>query len=75
VVILRARQGLLGVKPDPSLGWNEYLSSSPEVKVVAGDHESILFGPRSAGVARILMDCLGEAYLQASTPEVGRKNN
>jgi amino acid adenylation domain-containing protein len=75
VVILRARQGLLGVKPDPSLGWKEYLSSPAEIKVVAGDHESILFGPRSFEVARILKDCLGKAYQQAPSSEVGRKNN
>jgi amino acid adenylation domain-containing protein len=75
VVILRARQGLLGVHPDPTLGWSKYLSSSPEVKVVSGDHESILFGPRTASVARILKDCLGQATLLTSTPEVSRKNN
>ena len=75
VVILRASQGLLGVKPDPTLGWKNYLTSPPEVKVVAGDHKSILFGPRTTGVARILKECLGLAYPQTSTPDVDRKNN
>jgi amino acid adenylation domain-containing protein len=75
VVLLRARQGLLGVNPNPTLGWNNYLSSPPEIKVIAGDHESILFGPRTARVARILNNCLEQATLRTSTSEGGRKNN
>ena len=71
VVLLRARQGLLGVQKNTTLGWDDYLPAPPEVKVIAGDHESILFGPRVQTVAAILEDCLKQAYPQSSTPGSG----
>jgi thioesterase domain-containing protein len=40
------------------MGWGGYLKSPPEVQVVPGEHESILFGPRIAKVAGILKNLL-----------------
>jgi acyl-coenzyme A synthetase/AMP-(fatty) acid ligase/thioesterase domain-containing protein/acyl carrier protein len=62
VVLLRARQGIMGVRHNASLGWDSYLSPPPEVQVIPGDHEAILFGPRLPKVAAILKDCLQRAY-------------
>ena len=58
VVLLRAKQRLPGVRWDPTMGWGGYLKSPPEVQVVPGEHESILFGPRIAKVAGILKNLL-----------------
>jgi thioesterase domain-containing protein len=58
VVLLRAKQRIPGVRWDPSMGWGNCLQSPPEVQVVPGEHESILFGPRIAKVAGILKKIL-----------------
>jgi thioesterase domain-containing protein len=62
VILLRARQGLLGARDDPTLGWSTWLKRPVEVQQVPGDHESILFGPRIPGVAAIL-----NGYLERAT--------
>lgn len=54
VILLRARQGLLGAHDDPTLGWSTWLQRPVEVQQVPGDHESILFGPRIHRVAAII---------------------
>jgi thioesterase domain-containing protein/acyl carrier protein len=70
VVLLRAKQKLPGVEWDPTLGWGELLLSDLDVKVVAGEHESILFGPRIPKVASLLNDILEGAYQVQSGFEV-----
>ncbi|MGZ6346703.1 MAG: thioesterase domain-containing protein, partial [Anaerolineales bacterium] len=58
VILLRAKQRLPGVRWDPSMGWGNCLQTPPEVQVVPGEHESILFGPRIVKVAGILKNFL-----------------
>jgi amino acid adenylation domain-containing protein len=61
VLLLRARQEVLGVYHNPTLGWGTWLHYPLHVQVLPGDHESILFGPRLHVVAGILKDYLGRA--------------
>ncbi|MGZ6346396.1 MAG: condensation domain-containing protein, partial [Anaerolineales bacterium] len=61
VLLLRARQEVLGVHRNPTLGWGTWLHYPIQVQVVPGDHESILFGPRLHVVAGILNDSLKRA--------------
>jgi thioesterase domain-containing protein len=61
VLLLRARQEVMGVYRNPTLGWGAWLHYPLHVQVVPGDHESILFGPRLHVVAGILKDYLGRA--------------
>lgn len=61
VLLLRARQEVLGVYRNPTLGWGTWLHYPLYVQVVPGDHESILFGPRLQVVASILNDSLSRA--------------
>ncbi len=61
VLLVRARKSLLGIHRDPMMGWGEVFSNNFEVCMVPGDHEAILFGPRSKYVADKL-----NSYLSAS---------
>jgi thioesterase domain-containing protein len=61
VLLIRARKGLLGIHRDPMMGWGEVLSEDFQVCMVPGDHEAILFGPRSKYVADRLNDYLASA--------------
>jgi thioesterase domain-containing protein len=54
VLLIRANKGLLGVEYDPKLGWGETFTGNFEICTVPGDHEAILFGPRSQHVAEQL---------------------
>jgi amino acid adenylation domain-containing protein len=58
ITLIRASQGLLGVKPDHSLGWDKWCHGKLQVIITPGDHEAILFGPRLPVVAKILQRCL-----------------
>jgi aspartate racemase len=51
VLLVRAEKGFLGIRRDPMMGWGEVFSSDFEVCMVPGDHEAMLFGPRSKYVA------------------------
>jgi aspartate racemase len=60
ITLIRASQGLLGVHPDHSLGWEKWCLGKLQVITTPGDHEAILFGPRLPVVAGILQSCLDE---------------
>ncbi|NIM96109.1 MAG: amino acid adenylation domain-containing protein [Anaerolineales bacterium] len=57
-VLIRAEKGLLGVKHDPTMGWEGILTGEFDVCLVPGDHESILFGPRIAQMGKLLQPYL-----------------
>jgi thioesterase domain-containing protein/acyl carrier protein len=65
VSLIRASKGMLGVREDPSMGWSETLTGEFEVIFVPGDHESILFGPRSQFVGQKLRSCIASASNRA----------
>lgn len=58
ITLIRASQGLLGVRSDHSLGWDKWCRGKLQVIITPGDHEAILFGPRLPVVAKILQHCL-----------------
>jgi len=61
VVLFRAQKSLLGVQQDPSIGWGEIIQDL-EVCYLPGDHEALLFGPRSRAVAEKITEVLERAY-------------
>jgi amino acid adenylation domain-containing protein len=61
VLLIRAEKGLLGVEYDPSMGWGQTFTGNFETCFVPGDHEAILFGPRSKYVAERLNSFLSAA--------------
>lgn len=65
VLLVRARKSLLGIHRDPMMGWREIFSNDFEVCMVPGDHEAILFGPRSKFVAEKL-----NSYIDSSFPSL-----
>jgi amino acid adenylation domain-containing protein len=58
ITIVRAEKQLLGVRPDPYLGWGDLVSGNVELIEVPGYHDSILFGPRVATLAEHLRNSL-----------------
>jgi len=61
VLLIRAKKGLLGIHPYPKLGWGKIFTGDFEICIVPGDHEAILFGPRSRYVAHKLNTFLDSA--------------
>jgi amino acid adenylation domain-containing protein len=61
VLLVRAEKGFLGIRRDPMMGWGEVFSSDLEVCMVPGDHEAMLFGPRSKYVAERLTSYLASS--------------
>ena len=48
---------------DPTYGWGEFARGGVTVKIVPGDHESILAEPHVRKVAAELKECLGRAQV------------
>jgi amino acid adenylation domain-containing protein len=48
---------------DPTYGWGEFARAGVTVKIVPGDHESILAEPHVRKVAAELKECLGRAQM------------
>jgi hypothetical protein len=58
---VRAEKGLIGIHKDAEMGWGDVFSGKFDVCMVPGDHEAMLFGPRSRFVADQLV-----TYLESS---------
>jgi thioesterase domain-containing protein/acyl carrier protein len=61
VLLVRAEKGLIGIHKDAEMGWGDVFSGKFDVCMVPGDHEAMLFGPRSRFVADQLV-----TYLESS---------
>jgi hypothetical protein len=61
VLLVRAEKGLIGIHKDAEMGWGDVFSGKFDICMVPGDHEAMLFGPRSRFVADQL-----NAYLESS---------
>lgn len=53
-LLVRAEKGMLGIRKDPGMGWDSVFTGNFDISMVPGNHEDILFGPRSAIVAKQL---------------------
>ncbi len=62
VTIFRAALQPLGIVPDETLGWREYVGGRLEIHDVPGHHGSIVVEPDVATLAEKLKDCLEEIY-------------
>jgi len=61
VLLIRAEKSLWGIQQDPEMGWGQIFTGNFEILMVPGDHEAILFGPRSQYVARKLIASFKDA--------------
>ena len=60
-LLVRAKKGMLGIRKDPAMGWNTVFTGNFDISMVPGNHEDILFGPRSEIVAEQLNKQIAEA--------------
>lgn len=60
VAIIRAKKQLLGVTPDPYLGWRDFITGNVSLIEVPGYHDSILFGPRVSALAAHIRSIVDE---------------
>jgi thioesterase domain-containing protein/aryl carrier-like protein len=60
VVLFQGDRQPWGIKRDKTMGWESLLTGELEVQEVPGDHQSILFGPRLAVLAKKLTNALAQ---------------
>ena len=61
VTIFRARTQMIGVYPDPTLGWDGLAARGLEVHEITGFHGAMIAEPRVRFLAEKLTDCLAKA--------------
>ncbi len=59
-VILRASQQPAGAKPDPTLGWSQYIQGRISEYIIPGDHESIFVEPHVRELANKLQTSIDD---------------
>lgn len=69
IVLIRSRREPFFCSYDPSLGWSELASQGLTVRIVDGDHDSILSPPDVRGLARELRACLTQVDAETSGRE------
>lgn len=66
VTLLKAAEGLPEENTDPTDGWAEFVTGELRVRMVPGDHRSMMSESNVAGLAQALMACIDEANQDSS---------
>ncbi|TFH34342.1 MAG: hypothetical protein E4G99_09710, partial [Anaerolineales bacterium] len=53
-LLVRGKKSMLGIYKDRAMGWGSVFTGKFDIRMVPGNHEDILFGPRSLYVANLL---------------------
>jgi amino acid adenylation domain-containing protein len=61
VVLFRASKQPIGVQPNPTLGWEKYVTGKLEIQTVTGHHGSMVYEPQVRNLVPIFKQCLEEA--------------
>jgi thioesterase domain-containing protein len=70
VTLFRAKTQLLGVFPDPTLGWDGLAAEGLEIHEIPGFHGAMMAEPRVRFMAEKLADCLAKARAAESSRRV-----
>ncbi len=68
VILLRSSNQPHGIRPDPTLGWNDLLEGPLEVYEIPSHHANILSGAQAAMVGKVLRKSLDRARRPAASP-------
>jgi amino acid adenylation domain-containing protein len=63
LTLFRASDQPYGIQPDPTLGWDRYVSGELEIQEVPGQHGSIVTEPYVSVLAEKLAECIRTAQL------------
>jgi len=63
LTLFRAEHQPLGIYPDPTLGWGDFISGELEIHEVPGHHGSIVAEPYVRKLADELSICIEKAQL------------
>jgi thioesterase domain-containing protein/acyl carrier protein len=64
VTLFKATEDLSGTRPDPTLGWSDWVDGGVDVQIVPGNHATMVYKPNVETLAEKLAACIDRAQAE-----------